>query len=487
MSFASPKFFAFLAVLLVLLSFRLRLQQKKALLAIASCVFYAAWDFRCLGLLLFVSTLDYYCAARIHRTRTRFGKGGRAWLTLSLVSNLGLLAFFKYTNFLLESANSLFGSDIPHLEILLPAGISFYIFKTLSYTIDVYRGEIESVSSWMDYATFVTFFPELIAGPIVRASVFLPQMSRSIGPSLERLASGGSIFLLGLTKKVLIADRMASIADPIFADPAGFQAPVLWAACLAYTIQIYCDFSGYSDMAIGTARMLGYDLPENFAMPYLSRDISEFWRRWHITLSSWLRDYLYIPLGGNRGSRGRTYVNLVATMVLGGLWHGASWNFVVWGALHGLALAAHRLMRETFGQSFRLPRLLSTVVTFSFVSLLWIPFRSTSLATTLIMVRKMFSWSNEGMLWEPWYLYPAVALVALGHAAGMAISAAPTSAWTTALLARLGVRIERSDISGWYPRFSLFPAAGVVLIATWLLLVVLFASGNSKPFIYFQF
>jgi alginate O-acetyltransferase complex protein AlgI len=260
---------------------------------------------------------------------------------------------------------------------------------------------------------------------------------------------------------------------------------------LAYALQIYCDFSGYSDMAVGTAKMIGYDLPQNFAMPYLSRDITEFWRRWHITLSTWLRDYLYIPLGGNRLGRRRTYFNLLATMALGGLWHGASWNFVLWGVVHGVALALHKWLRNLLGERRLLPSIVGRCATFFFVLVAWVPFRASSFADTLTMLSKMFSWSHEGMLWEPWYLYPALALLALGHLVGAAVNASGGNAGIarglSSVLSVFGIRVERNAVSGWHLRLSLYPTAGAFLVTLWLLLVGLFSSGNTKPFIYFQF
>jgi alginate O-acetyltransferase complex protein AlgI len=301
MVFTSPRFAAFLVLLLVILALVHRREANKRILAVASCIFYAAWDWRYLSLLLAVSVIDYFSANRIVANSSRSGR--KRWLLVSIISNLGLLAYFKYCNFFIGNFNALtgcFGFTIPHLDILLPVGISFFTFKTMSYTIDVFRGHLQPCSSWLDYVTFVTFFPELIAGPIVRGSVFLPQMGRVIGPSTERVVSGSSLFLMGMIKKLFIADRLSGLADSYFAAPELFTSASAWCAVVAYTIQIYCDFSGYSDMAIGTARMIGYDLPENFRMPYLSLNITDFWRRWHITLSTWLRDYLYIPLGGNR-------------------------------------------------------------------------------------------------------------------------------------------------------------------------------------------
>ena len=254
MIFSSPRFFVFLFVVLALLGQRFATKTKLSVLALASCLFYAAWDWRYLGLLIFISVVDYVCAARIQGSASAIQR--KLWLGMSIVSNLGVLAYFKYVNFFIDNFNlvgSRFYLHLDMMKVLLPAGISFYTFKTMSYTIDVYRRHLEPARSWMAYVTFITFFPELIAGPIVRASVFLPQMGRPIGPTARRLSVGFSVFLLGLTKKAVMADRLSTIADPIFADPRVFDAATLWCGLLAYTIQIYCDFSGYSDMAIGVA------------------------------------------------------------------------------------------------------------------------------------------------------------------------------------------------------------------------------------------
>jgi alginate O-acetyltransferase complex protein AlgI len=489
MIFSSPRFLLFLVALLCILAGPWKHNHKKWILAVASCVFYAAWNYRYLALLLFISVVDYYCALRIHRNETQLAR--KRWLMVSIVSNLGLLSYFKYTNFFLDNFNLLTGGHIPHLNILLPAGISFYTFKTMSYTIDVYRRELEPCRRWMDYATFVTFFPELIAGPIVRASVFLPQMTRPIGPARARLALGSSIFLLGLTKKSFIADRLATIADPVFISPHLYSGMSIWAAVLAYTFQIYCDFSGYSDMAIGTATMIGYDLPQNFAMPYLSRDITEFWRRWHITLSSWLRDYLYIPLGGNRRGAGRTYLNLFITMALGGLWHGASWNFVLWGVLHGSALAVHKLIRRLSDDRPLIPAWLSAPSTFMFVVLCWVPFRSTSIANTRLMLTKMLTLQGGGAHWFPSYLPFMVATIAAGHAIGVVCAGALTrESWRARLrgiASQLGLRLRSNPISGWHVGLSLYPVGAAFVTILWVLILGLFSTGNVKPFIYFQF
>jgi alginate O-acetyltransferase complex protein AlgI len=411
--------------------------------------------------------------------------------------SLGTLAYFKYVNFFLANASAALaplGVSLAHVDVLLPAGVSFYTFKTMSYTIDIYRRQIRPATSLRGYSTFVTFFPELIAGPIVRASVFLPQMSREIGPTAERLGIGLSIFLVGLTKKLLIADPLSTVVDPVFAAPGTYAPVTLWLAVLAYALQIYCDFSGYSDMAVGTSKTIGYDLPENFRMPYLSVNVAEFWRRWHITLSTWLRDYLYIPLGGNRRGEVRTYANLMATMLLGGLWHGASWNFVLWGALHGTALATHRILSELRGGRPLLPGPLAVVVTFLFVLLCWVPFRSPDWPTTALVLTRMFSPDAEGVRWIPTALFTSGALVALGHLVGAALERAgkpgPAAAWADAVervLGAFGARPETDPISGVNVRFGLAAPAAAFLVTTWVLALYFFGHVGTSPFIYFQF
>jgi alginate O-acetyltransferase complex protein AlgI len=490
--FSSPRFFAFLAVVLVVLAFRMRLRRKLDWLLVASCFFYAAWDWRYLGLLLGVSAVNHLCGVRIHGSdapRVR-----RAWLVASIAASLGTLAWFKYAGFFSENLDALlspFGVAVPIVAVLVPAGVSFYTFKTMSYTIDIYRRELEPSRSLRHYSTYVTFFPELIAGPIVRASVFLPQMERAIGPTADRLRVGASIFLLGLTKKLLIADRVATAADPIFATPEVFSPSAVWLGVVAYTLQIYCDFSGYSDMAIGTAKMIGYDLPRNFRMPYLAPNVAEFWRRWHITLSSWLRDYLYIPLGGNRKGRARTYVNLSLTMLLGGLWHGASWNFVLWGGLHGAALAAHRALKSWTGDCRLLPGFAAVPVTFLFVMLCWVPFRAPDADTTAAILRKLFAVDRGGADFVPTALLLCLALVAAGHALGSALDRAAERGAPAPLAKRLlelcGFELRSDPICGWYVVFAAPTAVGAFVLASWLLLLFFFTPTGTSPFIYFQF
>ena len=488
MVFSSLRFAVFLVALLALLALPLNNERKKNILAFASCLFYAAWDYRYLALLILISVIDYVAAARIFASDDE--RRRKLWLLASIVSNLSILGYFKYCNFFIDNLNGVgraFGFALPHLDIVLPAGISFYTFKSMSYTIDVYRRHITPARTQLDYTTFVTFFPELIAGPIVRASIFLPQMTREIGPTRDRLARGASLFLLGLTKKLVVADQLAKVADPIFAAPESYSAATLWCGALAYTLQIYCDFAGYSDMAIGTAQMIGYDLPENFNMPYLAANITDFWRRWHMTLSAWLRDYLYIPLGGNRRGRARTYLNLMLTMLLGGLWHGASWNFVLWGGLHGAALALHKFVRGE--RTHVLPRVVSAPLTFLFVLLCWVPFRAQTFGATVEMLRGMFGAHAGGAIWYPETLLWCTALTVAGHAAGAFLSRATPHGIARAerLLAVFDAQLEENPIAGLSVRLGCGTVAGSWLVICWCAMILYCGATSSSPFIYFQF
>ncbi|MFK8183705.1 MAG: MBOAT family protein [Phormidesmis sp.] len=318
---------------------------RKGWILLCSYAFYGAWDWRFLSLIIGSTLVDYVVGLNLVKTDSQ--KTRRTWLMLSLLVNLGALAFFKYAGFFVESAVGLFdfvGLPVNSvtLSIVLPVGISFYTFQTLSYSLDIYAGKLEPKKSLLDLATFVAFFPQLVAGPIVRAADFLPQLEVARSFSQVNVRACLTLFMVGFFKKACVSDNLAPIVDKYFADPGAFDALSGWIGVLSYTVQIYCDFSGYSDMAIACAGLLGYELCLNFNFPYFANSITDFWRRWHISLSTWLKDYLYIPLGGNRGGQIFTYRNLLLTMVLGGLWHGAAWTFVVWGALHGGALIVHK-------------------------------------------------------------------------------------------------------------------------------------------------
>lgn len=329
-------------------------------LTIFSIFFYYKSSGEYVGLLFISMFMDYGLGAWIHVTKGKFAR--KMLMVLSVTVNLGMLAYFKYTNFFLESFAWATGGPFKPLDIFLPAGISFFTFQSLSYTIDIYRGTLKPVKSFLDYAFFVTFFPQLVAGPIVRAAEFIPQIRKEIHVSNEALARAMFLIISGLFKKAIISDYISiNFVDRIFDNPTLYSGFENMMGVYGYTLQIYCDFSGYSDIAIGIALLLGYTLPENFRAPYQSVSVQEFWRRWHISLSTWLRDYLYIGLGGNRKGSFRTYFNLFMTMLLGGLWHGANWVFILWGALHGLALAIDRFFTG-LGRMFSNPAARSLLV-----------------------------------------------------------------------------------------------------------------------------
>ncbi len=384
MTFSSYTFLIFIVVVFALHRALPTFRAQKINLTIAGFVFYAAWNPPFVLLLMMATVVDWFLARAIAASEDP--RQRRLWLTLSLCSNLGMLAFFKYSNFLLQNFIALAHSvgieyAPPAFDIILPIGISFYTFQTLSYTMDVYRRDMPPAKTFLDYALFVGFFPQLVAGPIVRASDFLPQCEKARVPTSSELGWGIHLFLLGLFQKIVVADGLlAPIVERVFDSQDAPSALGAWAATLAFAVQVFADFAGYSSCAIGLALLFGFSLPDNFRAPYAAIGFSDFWRRWHISLSTWLRDYLYISLGGSRRGAWRTNVNLLLTMVLGGLWHGASWNFVTWGTLHGLFLAGERSARARFGQALvwtRWPaQLVLTAGTFLLVCLTWIFFRA---------------------------------------------------------------------------------------------------------------
>ncbi|MFN0058327.1 MAG: MBOAT family O-acyltransferase [Planctomycetota bacterium] len=465
MLFNQIEFFVlFAAALACLLSIKSHGAQKNCLL-VASIYFYGYWDWRFLSLLLFSTVFDYSAGrvlGRVTTPRTR-----RTIIVLSLIVNLGVLGFFKYFNFFVESLRAVvepFGWQLGTLEIILPVGISFYTFQSLSYTLDVYRQKIEPCKSLRDFALYIAFFPQLVAGPIVRAADFLPQLKTPRTLSWEKAYSGYSLFVIGLFKKTIIADRLAPFVDEVFNNAGAYDAVTTWLAVVAYALQIYCDFSGYSDMAIGAARVIGYELTLNFNLPYIAHSIDNFWHRWHISLSTWLRDYLYIPLGGSRRGRVRTYVNLLLTMLLGGLWHGASWMFVLWGAIHGLALAVTRFIvsHPSFpATTGRAGKLCGWAITMLVVLVAWVFFRASSMETALLMLRQMFA-PQDGFSWVAPYPLFAIAMMAVIHI----VHALGRERW---------LRLEANTVWGPTVLFSM------------ILLVVNFYPRGFTPFIYFQF
>lgn len=429
--------------------------------------------YKCSGvfLLLLVGTsiVDYWLARWIARSDHRIWS--TFLLVCSLVSNLGILFWFKYANFVVgEIWAPLTGQGFTAMDIVLPVGISFYTFQSLSYTIDVWRKEIKPLEDYSEFLFFVSFFPQLVAGPIVRASQFLPQIGKDHEPDRSERAEAWRRILSGLLKKAVIADYLAAnLVDRVFASPLQHTGSECLMAAYGYTLQIYCDFSGYSDMAIGIALLLGFRLPLNFDRPYRSLTLTEFWRRWHISLSSWLRDYLYIPLGGNRKGDVRTYANLAATMLLGGLWHGASWKFVLWGGMHGTALAVEKAIGwPQLVQRHRALRPVGLLLTFHFVVTCWIFFRAESAGTALQMLGQILSNFRFDVVPQLLTAWPAVTFL-LGL--GFVLHALP--ARFTALSERL---LERLGWAG---------TGAVLALAIWT--VVQTRTSEIQPFIYFQF
>jgi alginate O-acetyltransferase complex protein AlgI len=355
------------------------------------------------GLVLFSAVVDFILSNTIYKTKNPVRK--KALLILSVVLNLGLLFYFKYTNFFIQLVNEFSSGNIRPLNLILPIGISFYTFENLSYTVDVYRGHFKPVTRFMDYLYFLSFFPKLMMGPIVRAADFLPQLDKPYFVSKKEFASGFYLIFSGLFKKIVISDFIyTNLVSYVFDDPSRHVGLECLLAVYGYALVIYCDFSGYSDIAIGIAKWCGFDIPPNFLSPYQSKSITEFWRRWHISLSSWLRDYLYIPLGGSRKGKVRTYVNLFITMLLGGFWHGASWNFIIWGGLHGLALTVDKVKsfivkKLSINAEKLLLKITGIFITFHFVCFCWIFFKAATLADAKIMISQIFNNFDAGV-WQ---------------------------------------------------------------------------------------
>lgn len=464
MMFTSVNFVIFFAILLLLLLALKSHRWKKILLLISSFIFYAFWDWRFLFLIAFSTLADFILGNQIAKSKKT--KRRKYFLISSIILNLGLLGFFKYFNFFIDSANIAFGElglNLSTLNIILPVGISFYTFQTMSYTIDIYNKKLNPSKSILDFSLFVSFFPQLVAGPIVRASQFLPQLKKPIQISASNFKTGIQIFLNGMFKKVIIADRLSYFVDPVFSNPSLYDTITVWLALVAYAIQIFCDFSGYSDMAIGLARILGFTLPANFNLPYISQNISEFWKRWHISLSSWLRDYVYIPLGGNRKGKKRTYINLMITMLLGGLWHGASWNFVFWGVWHGLGLTFYKLVSRGKYKNKSKFNVLSWITTLLFVMIGWIFFRASSIEVTRMMFNRMFIWEDFAIHWHYTAIFFIIPLVLIAHV--------------------IGYRWFQEK----YLEFNFSTFRGSFLFMFIFIGIMLFYFSNPQPFIYFQF
>jgi alginate O-acetyltransferase complex protein AlgI len=465
MIFSTFDFFIFFGVVVLFLSYLQNNNHKKFLLLAASYFFYGYWDWRFTFLMAAMTAINYYIGVAI----TQLPKWRTPFLWAAIVVDLGTLGFFKYFNFFIESANALIaplGLHLGTLNIILPIGISFITFQVMAYVIDVYQRVTPPAESIWEFALLTSFFPQLVAGPILKAQQFLPELKKPIVFKRVNFIQGGQLFLLGFLRKVLIADRLALFVDKVFESPQDYHSMTLWLAVIAYAIQIYCDFSGYSDMAIGCAKCFGYDIPINFNIPYISRSITEFWRRWHISLSTWLREYLYIPLGGNRHGKARQIMNLLIVMLLGGLWHGASWNFVVWGALHGSALATHKIYGDYVAPRLQIHPYISSALawisTLLFVCLSWIFFRAADFSVAFTILQKMFALSDiQGIQWQATSLKMAIPGMILADYLGHLINQ--------------GKFLQFKKFSEWF------------WLWFWLMGCLFLAPHNPQPFVYFQF
>jgi len=450
---------------------------QNLVLLLASYLFYGSWDWRFLSLLWLSTVVDYVCGIAMAKHPAKKGR----FLLVSLITNLGILGTFKYCDFFIYSAERALGilgfeANLPVLGLILPVGISFYTFQTMAYSIDVYRGRQSPSSNFLSFALYVAYFPQLVAGPIERSTHLLPQIERKRRVTREDISAAFELCILGYFKKVFIADSVAPLVNSSFSEWGSQSAFSLIVAVALFALQIYGDFAGYSDIARGVSRLFGIRLCINFRQPYLSANITDFWRRWHISLSTWLRDYLYIPLGGNRKGKLRTYGNLMITMLLGGLWHGASWNFVVWGGLHGLYLSVHKLMMKNKDISTNHPPhqtgiwcsagwLFRVLATFALVCLTWVFFRSSSLTQSVGIISRIFTLAHGA--------FPLKSIIYLFFYGGIAVL----------LDALCWFRGEETPFGG----FDRVPFLKGFIYGTMVFLIFCLGDTNAQSFIYFQF
>ena len=471
MVFNSLTFVAFFACVLGLHSLPLPWTTRKVNLLVASYLFYSAWNPPFVILLWISTVVDWYAAQALVKSERQAAR--RAWMLLSVIVNLGMLSYFKYGKFALANFAALmsaFGVHYtpPALEIVLPVGISFYTFATLSYTLDVYLRRAQPASNFLDYALFVTFFPHLVAGPIMRPTELVPQLAEPRRATPSQLRFGLALMTIGLFQKIVLADTfLGGAADKLFGND---KAPGLldaWTGTLAFSGQIFCDFAGYSTTAIGAAMCLGFAMPDNFRFPYAAIGFSDFWRRWHITLSSWLRDYVYIPLGGNRRGPARTYLALMSTMLIGGLWHGASWTFVVWGGLHGLYLAVERMLRGRFRGYEPSPVALLGfgVLTYALVNLTWVFFRASTFSRAWVVLQGMVGMNGEAKALLPWGVIILTGVIVGGVVLAHALMRRRT---LESVIART-------------------PAPVLAVVWGVMAFLIIAAQGRGNAFIYFQF
>lgn len=469
MLFSSGLFWAlFLVFLPVYALLKKRLWQMLTFVVAFSLYFYYKSSGVFFILLICTSLLDWTLSRLLAVLTVKWQRKMCVWI--SVIASLGILGYFKYANFFLWNWNAMVEGNFQPLDIILPVGISFYTFQSISYIVDVYKGRVAPTETWLEYIFFLSFFPALVAGPIVRADYFIPQIRQNNRATRDEVYAGLWLVILGVVKKALIADYIAQYNDLIFMQPTGYSGFESLMGVIGYTMQIYCDFSGYSDMAIGIALIMGFKLSLNFDFPYKSQNLTEFWRRWHISLSSWLRDYVYIPLGGNRKGTFRTYLNNFLTMLVGGLWHGAAWKFVFWGAMHGAGLAVHKASKPLLS---RLPdnraiRAVSWTVTMIYVSLLWVFFRADSWTDSWLIIRNIFT------NFSPAHIIPFVEV---------------RYVWlimmTVIIAAHCMPRRLYDRLAVWFV-YTPWPVKLLVFIVA-VQLVIQFMSEEVAPFIYFQF
>jgi len=472
--------FIFLFFLLIILPiyYTIPHRWKPVHLLVVSYIFYGYWDWRFCSLLALSTVVDFVIGQSLYTTKSPRTKKYLLWTSMGV--NLGILAFFKYFNFFVDSFESMlagFGGqlDYLHLNIILPVGISFYTFQTMSYTIDIYRGKLKPTKSLLDFAVFVAFFPQLVAGPIERAKHLLPQITSLKSPNRTQIREGVALIVIGLFKKVMIGDASGRLVDRMFGHIEQFSSMEMLMALVLFSVQIYADFSGYSSIARGLAKLLGIELMKNFEQPYLSANITEFWRRWHISLSSWLKDYLYISLGGNRKGEARTYINLMLTMLIGGLWHGASWSFIIWGGLHGIYLAIHKWMLKGkkvglqpsgVGSPQALVKyLVHASSTYILVLFTWLFFRASDFQTVSMFFSKMINWESSELTFR--FVKIAFSFMAL----------------------TLGI-----DLIEYYTRSHAFllkiplkPIRYGVMLPMFIIVLIYMFQAEPLPFVYFQF
>ena len=451
---------------------KINIRASNAVLLIVSYVFLIYADYRFALVLLLLTVMTWLCARSKKTT------------VLGVVLAILVLAFFKYTNFFAESFAKLFGNDFTALNIILPVGVSFYTFSAISYLIDVKREKIEA-KNLFDVALYLAFFPKLTSGPIQRSGEFFAQADSRREIGVNNFSVGIQIFVFGLFKKMVLADRLSVFVDQVYATPKVFGSLTVFFAVIAYSLQIYFDFSGYSDMAIGVAKLFGFDLPRNYNLPYIAHNVTELWKRWHITLSSWLQDYVYISLGGNRKGKVRTYLNLILTMVIGGFWHGANWTFLIWGLLHGIALAVHKVWMLITKSKEKAHNVfangVSILITFMFTTFCWIFFRADSLEDAVVVISRIFSF--ERGVEQPYLWFFVSAVILIGSTVVAFVKYKKTGKMSA--ICRKAKNVAAFD--GFYPIMNLNKFWGIVAFLVLVGLTFGLAYTGKSPFIYGNF